>query len=167
MQLNDFSDDEIAGEQKKLYDDFVKKYGIISSATNKRAFNDDSSYCLLCSLENLDDEGKFKGKADMFTKRTIKKYVPVTSVDTATEALAVSLSEKAKVDLEYMSQLTGKSDKDIIDELKGIIFQNPITKEWQNADEYLSGNVREKMHIAETFAEKNTEYHRIDSRPFT
>ena len=125
MQMEDYSDEAIILKQKELnvlYDEFSKKYGIISSQTNKRAFNQDSSYCLLCSLEKLDDEGKFQGKADMFSKRTIKKAQPVTSVDTASEALAVSLSEKAGVDIPFMSQLSGKSEDEIKEELKGIIF---------------------------------------------
>ncbi|MBR4342738.1 MAG: DEAD/DEAH box helicase family protein, partial [Lachnospiraceae bacterium] len=161
MQMDDYSDEAISSKQKELntlYDDFSKKYGIISSQTNKRAFNQDSSYCLLCSLEKLDDEGNFQGKADMFTKRTIKKAQPVTSVDTASEALAVSLSEKAGIDLEYMSKLSGKSQDEITEELKGIIFRNPVSEKWETADEYLSGNVREKLGIARTFAESNPEY---------
>ena len=111
LQLEEYPDTVIKEKQKELntlYDTFSRKYGLINSQTNKRAFNQDSSYCLLCSLEKLDDEGNFKGKADMFRKRTIKKAEVVTSVDTATEALAVSLSEKAKVDLSYMAELTGK-----------------------------------------------------------
>ena len=161
MQMDDYSDEAISSKQKELnilYDDFSKKYGIISSQTNKRAFNQDSSYCLLCSLEKLDDEGNFQGKADMFTKRTIKKAQPVTSVDTASETLAVSLSEKAGIDLEYMSKLSGKPQEVITEELKGIIFKNPVSEKWETADEYLSGNVREKLGIARTFAESNPEY---------
>ena len=161
MQMDDYSDEAISSKQKELntlYDDFSKKYGIISSQTNKRAFNQDSSYCLLCSLEKLDDEGNFQGKADMFTKRTIKKAQPVTSVDTASEALAVSLSEKAGIDLEYMSKLSGKPQDEITEELKGIIFKNPVSEKWETADEYLSGNVREKLGIARTFAESNPDY---------
>ena len=161
MQLEEYSDSAIKGKQaelNQLYDDYSKKYGLINSQGNKRAFSQDSSYCLLCSLEKLDDEGNFKGKADMFTKRTIKKAEIVTSVDTASEALAVSLGEKAKVDLDYMSELTGK-DKDVLtEELRGVIFQNPITDSWETADEYLSGNVREKLAIAETYAENHPEF---------
>ena len=161
FQLEEYPDDMISNKQaelNQLYDDFSKKFGLISSQTNKRAFNQDSSYCLLCSLERLDDEGNFIGKADMFTKRTIKKQEVVTSVDTASEALAVSLSEKAGVDLAYMSQLADKSEEEITKELAGIIFQNPVTEEWETADEYLSGNVREKLSVARTFAENHPEY---------
>ena len=161
FQLEEYPDDMISNKQaelNQLYDDFAKKFGLISSQTNKRAFNQDSSYCLLCSLEKLDDEGNFIGKADMFTKRTIKKQEVVTSVDTASEALAVSLSEKAGVDLAYMSELTGKSGEEITKELAGVIFQNPVTEEWETADEYLSGNVREKLSVARTFAENHPEY---------
>ena len=161
FQLEEYPDDMISNKQaelNQLYDSFSKKFGLISSQTNKRAFNQDSSYCLLCSLERLDDEGNFIGKADMFTKRTIKKQEVVTSVDTASEALAVSLSEKAGVDLAYMSQLAGKSEEEITKELAGVIFQNPVTEEWETADEYLSGNVREKLSVAKTFAENHPEY---------
>ncbi len=161
FQLEEYPEDMIKNKQtelNQLYDDFSKKFGLISSQTNKRAFNQDSSYCLLCSLERLDDEGNFIGKADMFTKRTIKKQEVVTSVDTASEALAVSLSEKAGVDLAYMSQLAGKSGEEITKELAGVIFQNPVTEEWETADEYLSGNVREKLSVARTFAENHPEY---------
>ena len=137
-QLNEYPEDMIKSKQaelNELYDAFSKKYGLINSQTNKRAFNQDSSYCLLCSLEKLDDEGNFKGKADMFSKRTIKKAEVVTSVDTASEALAVSLGERARVDLAYMSELTGKSEEDVAKELAGIIFQNPVTEKWETADE--------------------------------
>jgi N12 class adenine-specific DNA methylase len=161
FQLEEYPEDMIKNKQtelNQLYDDFSKKFGLISSQTNKRAFNQDSSYCLLCSLERLDDEGNFIGKADMFTKRTIKKQEVVTSVDTASEALAVSLGEKAGVDLAYMSQLSGKSEEEITKELAGVIFQNPVTEKWETADEYLSGNVREKLSVARTFAENHPEY---------
>lgn len=130
VQLQEYPDTVIKEKQAELnslYDAFSKKYGLINSQTNKRAFNQDSSYCLLCSLEKLDDEGNFKGKADMFTKRTIKKAEVVTSVDTAAEALAVSLSEKARVDLDYMAELSGKSTDTIKEELTGVIFNNPVT----------------------------------------
>ena len=137
---------------------FSKKYGLINSQTNKRAFNQDSSYCLLCSLEKLDDEGNFKGKADMFTKRTIKRAEVVTSVDTASEALAVSLAEKAKIDLDFMGELTGKDKDTLTEELRGVIFQNPLTDVWETADQYLSGNVREKLAIAATYVENHPEY---------
>ena len=161
MQMEEYSDAAIKGKQQELndrYDVFSKRFGLISSQTNKRAFNQDSSYCLLCSLEKLDDEGKFEGKADMFTKRTIKRAEVVTSVDTATEALAVSLSEKAKVDLPYMAELAGKSEDEITNELSGVIFKNPLTDRWETADEYLSGNVREKLSVARSYAENHPEY---------
>ena len=161
MQMEEYSDAAITAKQQELndrYDDFSKKFGLISSQTNKRAFNQDSSYCLLCSLEKLDDEGKFEGKADMFTKRTIKRAEVVTSVDTASEALAVSLSEKARVDLPYMAELAGKSEDEITDELAGVIFKNPLTDKWETADEYLSGNVREKLSVARNYAENHPEY---------
>ena len=160
-QLNEYPEDMIKSKQaelNELYDAFSKKYGLINSQTNKRAFNQDSSYCLLCSLEKLDDEGNFKGKADMFSKRTIKKAEVVTSVDTASEALAVSLGERARVDLAYMSELTGKSEEDVAKELAGIIFQNPVTEKWETADEYLSGNVREKLATTRIFAENRPEF---------
>ena len=160
-QLNEYPEDMIKSKQaelNELYDAFSKKYGLINSQTNKRAFNQDSSYCLLCSLEKLDDEGNFKGKADMFSKRTIKMAEVVTSVDTASEALAVSLGEKARVDLTYMSELTGKSEEDVAKELAGIVFQNPVTEKWETADEYLSGNVREKLATARVFAENRPEF---------
>ena len=161
VQLEEYPDTVIQEKQAELnslYDAFSKKYGLINSQTNKRAFNQDGSYCLLCSLEKTDEEGKFVGKADMFTKRTIKKAEVVTSVDTATEALAVSLSEKAKVDLDYMAELSGKSVDRIKEELTGIIFQNPVTDKWETADEYLSGNVRDKLETAKTYAENHPEY---------
>ena len=160
-QLNEYPEDMIKSKQaelNELYDAFSKKYGLINSQTNKRAFNQDSSYCLLCSLEKLDDEGNFKGKADMFSKRTIKKAEVVTSVDTASEALAVSLGERARVDLAYMSELTGKSEEEVAKELAGVIFQNPVTEKWETADEYLSGNVREKLATARVFAEIRPEF---------
>lgn len=161
FQLDEYPEEMILNKQaelNQLYDDFSKKFGLINSQTNRRAFNQDSSYCLLCSLENLDDEGNFIGKADMFSKRTIKKQEVVTSVDTASEALAVSLSEKAGVDLVYMSELADKGVEEITKELAGVIFQNPVTEEWETADEYLSGNVREKLSVARTFAENHPEY---------
>lgn len=160
-QLNEYPEDMIKSKQaelNELYDAFSKKFGLINSQTNKRAFNQDSSYCLLCSLEKLDDEGNFKGKADMFSKRTIKKAEVVTSVDTASEALAVSLGERARVDLAYMSELTGKSEEEVAKELAGVIFQNPVTEKWETADEYLSGNVREKLATARVFAENRPEF---------
>ena len=173
LQLEEYPDSAIKEKQAELntlYDAFSKKFGLINSQTNKRVFNQDSSYCLLCSLEKLDDEGNFKGKADMFTKRTIKKAEVVTSVDTASEALAVSLSEKAGIDLDYMAGLlmdkadymdSEKYDKmlgKIKEELTGIIFQNPVTDRWETADEYLSGNVRDKLETAKVYAENHPEY---------
>ena len=161
LQLEDYPDEQIHSRQKQLndlYDSFAKDYGRIYSKTNKRAFHQDSSYCLLCSLEKQDEEGNFLGKADMFTKRTIKKAEVVTSVDTASEALAVSLAEKAVIDFEYMSELSGKDKDTLIDELTGIIFKNPLSEEWETADAYLSGNVRNKLETAETFAKNEPMY---------
>ena len=161
LQLEDYQDEQIHSRQKQLndlYDSFAKDYGRIYSKTNKRAFHQDSSYCLLCSLEKQDEEGNFLGKADMFTKRTIKKAEVVTSVDTASEALAVSLAEKAAIDFEYMSELSGKDKDTLIDELTGIIFKNPLSEEWETADAYLSGNVRNKLEAAETFAKNEPMY---------
>ena len=161
LQLEDYPDEQIHSRQKQLndlYDSFAKDYGRIFSKTNKRAFHQDNSYCLLCSLEKQDEEGNFLGKADMFTKRTIKKAEVVTSVDTASEALAVSLAEKAAIDFEYMSELSGKDKDTLIDELTGIIFKNPLSEEWETADAYLSGNVRNKLEAAETFAKNEPMY---------
>ena len=162
MQMEEFvTDEEIQKQQEKLnqvYDTYTAKYGVIGSNANKRAFSDDSSYCLLCSLEDLNEDGTLKRKADMFTKRTIKKAVAVTSVETATEALALSLNEKAKVDLPYMAQLTGKTEEKITEELVGVIFKNPLTDQWESGDEYLSGNVRHKLNTARTFAENHPEF---------
>ena len=157
LQMWESDDVSIRAEQQKLnrlYDRFTEKYGLINSRGNALAFADDSSYYLLCSLEMLDDEDKtkLKGKADMFTKRTIRQRQSVTSVDTAAEALALSIGEKARVDMAYMSQLTGKSEDDIIDELNGVIFLDPVYSDWQTADEYLSGNVRQKLREAEKAA---------------
>ena len=157
LQMWESDDISIRAEQQKLnrlYDRFTEKYGLINSRGNALAFADDSSYYLLCSLEMLDDEDKtkLKGKADMFTKRTIRQRQSVTSVDTAAEALALSIGEKARVDMGYMSQLTGKSEDDLIDELNGVIFLDPVYGDWQTADEYLSGNVRKKLREAEKAA---------------
>ena len=157
LQMWESDDISIRAEQQRLnrlYDRFTEKYGLINSRGNALAFADDSSYYLLCSLEMLDDEDKtkLKGKADMFTKRTIRQRQSVTSVDTAAEALALSIGEKARVDMAYMSQLTGKSEDDIIDELNGVIFLDPVYGDWQTADEYLSGNVRQKLREAENAA---------------
>ena len=157
LQMWESDDVSIRAEQQRLnrlYDRFTEKYGLINSRGNALAFADDSSYYLLCSLEMLDDEDKtkLKGKADMFTKRTIRQRQSVTSVDTAAEALALSIGEKARVDMAYMSQLTGKSEDDIIEELNGVIFLDPVYGDWQTADEYLSGNVRQKLREAEKAA---------------
>ena len=162
-QTEDWPDSDIKAEQRKLnslYDAFEKKYGRINSRANSAAFGMDSSYFLLTSLEVLDDERNFVRKADMFTKRTIKQKVVVTSVDTASEALALSLAEKAKVDMAYMEDLTGKTEQEIYEDLKGVIFLNPMhsygnetTTKYLTADEYLSGNVREKLQWAKRSAE--------------
>ena len=162
-QTEDYPDADIKAEQEKLnrlYDDFSKKYGLISARANNSAFNSDSSYCLLASLEVLDDEGNFLRKADMFSKRTIKQKVTVQSVDTASEAYALSLAEKARIDMPYMSKLTGKTEQELFEDLKGVIFLNPmhISEEdgkpkYIPADEYLSGNVREKLRWAKRSAE--------------
>ena len=138
--------------------DYTAKFGILNSRANRIAFDQDSSYSLICSLENLDEEGNFKEKAAIFQKRTIKQEKVVTSVDTASEALTVSLSEKAVVDLPYMSELSGKDTKEIVEELRGVIFEDPITGKWETADEYLSGNVREKLKIATSYAETKPEF---------
>ena len=160
-QLEECSDEEVASLQAELtrvYDSFTAKYGLLSSNANKRAFSMDSSYCLLTSLEFLDEKGELKRKADIFTKRTIRRAEPVTSVDTASEALAVSIGEKAKVDIPYMMQLTGETEEEVTEELTGVIFKNPLTDKWEPSDEYLSGNVREKLNIARNFAENHPEY---------
>jgi len=160
-QLEECSDEEVASLQAELnrvYDSFTAKYGLLSSNANKRAFSMDSSYCLLTSLEFLDEKGELKRKADIFTKRTIRRAEPVTLVDTASEALAVSIGEKAKVDIPYMMQLTGKTEEEVTEELTGVIFKNPLTDKWEPSDEYLSGNVREKLNIAKQFAENHSEY---------
>ena len=160
-QMEEGSDEQIIKLQGKLneeYDTFTAKYGLISSNANKRAFSQDSSYCLLTSLEFLDDKGELKRKADIFTKRTIRRAETVTSVDTASEALAVSIGERAGVDLSYMAQLSGKTEEELTEELAGVIFKNPIGEKWEPSDEYLSGNVREKLQIAKQFAEDHPEY---------
>ena len=160
-QMTEESDEQITQLQGKLneeYDTFTAKYGLLSSNANKRAFSQDSSYCLLTSLEFLDDKGELKRKADIFTKRTIRRAETVTSVDTASEALAVSIGERAGVDLAYMSQLSGKTEEELTEELAGVIFKNPIGEKWESSDEYLSGNVREKLRIAKQFAENHPEY---------
>ena len=160
-QLHDGSDAEVQllqNELKQQYTAFKAQYGLINSTANKRAFRQDSSYCLLASLEILDEEKNLKRLADIFTKRTIRKPEPVTSVDTPGEALALSIGEKAKVDVPFMAQLCGKPEQEITDELAGAIFRNPVTQQWETSDEYLSGNVREKLATAETFAANHAEY---------
>lgn len=162
-QTEDYPDDLIHTEQEnlnRLYDSFTKQYGLINSRGNYLAFASDESYFLLCSLEVLDDEGNFKRKADMFTKRTIKPHREITSVETASEALALSIGEKARVDLPYMEQLTGKPKEEIIKDLQGVIFRIPATEpaQYVTADEYLSGNVRAKLITAEAAAKENPEF---------
>ena len=156
-QLEDFPDADIAAKQAELnaaYDAFSAKYGLLNDRKNGRLFEDDSSYYLLCSLENLDENGKLKSKADMFTKRTIRPERAVTHVDTPAEALAVSIGEKGKVDLPYMAELLGTPEDfgRITEELRGVIFQDPSDQNWKTADEYLSGNVRNKLQIAKLAA---------------
>ena len=161
LQTEDYPEENIKVSQAKLnriYDSFVKKYGIINSRGNRLAFEADSSYYLLCSLEVMDSEGRFVRKADMFNKRTIKAYKEITSVDTANEALIVSLSEKASVDLEYMSKLTNKTQEELIKELENVIYKVPMEdNKYVTADEYLSGNVREKLKLAEALVETQPE----------
>lgn len=163
LQTDDYPDSAILSAQERLntlYDDFTKKYGLLNARANRLAFADDSSYCLLCSLEIVGENGELKRKADMFTKRTIKPHIKVTSVSTASEALAVSIGEKARVDMDFMCELTGKTEQELFEELKGVIFLNPeYTNEYGNnerylpADEYLSGNVRKKLELARRTAE--------------
>ena len=161
-QMDGFISDETIrqtqAELNTLYDGFTAKYGLINSRANALAFAEDSSYYLLCSLEELDEDKNLKRKADMFTRRTIRAHEAVTSVDTASEALALSISEKACVDMEYMSKLTGRSQEELINELNGVIFLDPVRGEWQTADEYLSGNVRQKLREAEQAAQDSPGY---------
>lgn len=167
-QTENYSDDEIKAQQAKLntlYDNYTKKYGLINSRGNALAFSEDSSYFLLCSLEVLDEYGELERKADMFTKRTIRAKHEVTKVDTADEALAVSLAEKAKIDIAFMEKLSGKTEQQLYEDLHGVIFLNPeheISPEYEpkylTADEYLSGNVREKLSQAEQFSKDSSEY---------
>lgn len=168
LQSEDYPDEEIKAEQAKLnavYDTYVKKYGHINSRANKSAFGDDSSFALLSALEIIGNEGDFERKADIFFKRTIMPHKPVTQVDTASEALAVSIGEKAIIDMEYMKRLTGKEEDEIFNDLKGVIFLNPLYNgnddnqvKYFMADEYLSGNVREKLAIAKKFAEADSSF---------
>ena len=172
MQTADYPDYEVEKEQQKLnelYDTFSKKYGLINSRANVSAFSQDSSFALLSALEVLDENGELERKADMFTKRTIKPHTPVTSVDTASEALAVSMGEKAQVDMEYMCSLTGKTEEEVYQELKGVIFLNPVygyggsdEQKYLMADEYLSGNVRKKLAWAKKSAEVYPEDYKIN-----
>lgn len=160
-QLHDGTDAEVEllqGKLKDQYKRFTAQYGLINSTANKRAFRQDSSYCLLASLEILDEDQNLKRLADIFAKRTIRKPEPVTSVDTPSEALALSIGEKAKVDVPFMAELCGKTEQEVTEELAGVIFRNPVTQAWVTADEYLSGNVREKLATAETFAANHPEY---------
>ncbi|NLK37996.1 MAG: DEAD/DEAH box helicase family protein, partial [Epulopiscium sp.] len=161
-QLEDYSEETIREEQESLnllYDNFTEKYGLINSRGNSLAFSDDNSYYLLCSLEDVDENGNLKAKADMFNKRTIKKRMTINSVDTASEALALSIAEKTKVDMEYMGKLTGLSEEQLASDLRGVIFCLPTLLEsnhpanYVTADEYLSGNVREKLHTAKLAAQ--------------
>ena len=172
LQTDDFPDSSIKSEQNKLnyiYDSFTKKYGLLNSRANRLVFSDDSSYCLLCSLEIIGENGELKRKADMFTKRTIKPHVKVTAVSTASEALAVSIGEKARVDMPFMCELTGKSEQEIFEELKGVIFLNPeYTSEYGHeekyltSDEYLSGNVKQKLELAKRTAKLYPEDYNIN-----
>lgn len=165
-QTEDYPDEEIKAQQAKLnalYDAFTRKYGLINFRGNAIAFDQDSSYFLLCSLEILDEDRNLKRKADLFTKRTIRSHRPAEKVDTAVEALALSIGEKARVDMEYMSRLTGKDEENLFSDLKGVVFLNPNYKEGVNekylpADEYLSGNVRQKWAIAKAKAEQDPQY---------
>ena len=160
-QLHDGTDAEVEllqGKLKDQYKRFTAQYGLINNTANKRAFRQDGSYCLLASLEILDEDKNLKRLADIFTKRTIRKPEPVTSVDTPSEALALSIGEKAKVDVPFMAELCGKTEQEVTEELAGVIFRNPVTQAWVTADEYLSGNVREKLATAETFAANHPEY---------
>ena len=162
LQTEDYPEENIKVAQAKLnrmYDNYVKKYGIINSRGNRLAFEADSSYYLLCSLEVMDSEGRFVRKADMFSKITIKAYKEITSVDTANEALIVSLSEKASVDLEYMSKLTNKTQEELVKELDGIIYKLPMeNNKYVTSDEYLSGNIREKLKMAEASVGMHPEF---------
>ena len=160
-QVENIDDEGLKQYQEVLnteYDTYTKKYGLLSSAGNRNAFKEDANYPLLLSLENLDDDGNLVSKADLFTKRTISRYEPVTSCETSNEAMILSLNEKAQIDLEYMSQLCGKSEETMIEDLKGIIYQDPKTKRWQTKDEYLSGNIKEKLSMAQYYAENDEKW---------
>jgi len=173
LQTEDYPDSEIKAEQERLnrlYDTFSGKYGLINSRANTSAFSQDSSFSLLSALEIIGEDGELERKADMFSKRTIKPHTPVTSVDTASEALAVSLGEKATIDMDYMMELSGKSENEIFEDLKGVIFLNPLYEygnsyepKYLMADEYLSGNVREKLKIAKNSAELYPEDYKVNA----
>ena len=161
LQTDNASEEEIKQEQLRLnslYDSFTKNYGIINSRANEKAFDEDSSYYLLCSLEIINENKQFVRKADMFTKRTIKPHKPVTEVNNSVDALILSISEKAKVDMEYMSNLTGKTEQELVKDLVGSIYKDPMKEIYVTADEYLSGNVREKLKIAKEFAKNDSKY---------
>lgn len=172
LQTEDYPDSEIKAEQERLnrlYDTFSGKYGLINSRANTSAFSQDSSFSLLSALEIIGEDGELERKADMFSKRTIKPHTPVTFVDTASEALAVSLGEKATIDMDYMMELSGKSENEIFEDLKGVIFLNPLYEygnsyepKYLMADEYLSGNVREKLRIAKNSAELYPEDYKVN-----
>ena len=172
LQTEDYPDSEIKAEQERLnrlYDTFSGKYGLINSRANTSAFSQDSSFSLLSALEIIGEDGELERKADMFSKRTIKPHTPVTSVDTASEALAVSLGEKATIDMDYMMELSSKSENEIFEDLKGVIFLNPLYEygnsyepKYLMADEYLSGNVREKLRIAKNSAELYPEDYKVN-----
>ena len=172
LQTEDYPDSEIKAEQERLnrlYDTFSGKYGLINSRANTSAFSQDSSFSLLSALEVIGEDGELEHKADMFSKRTIKPHTPVTSVDTASEALAVSLGEKATIDMDYMMELSGKSENEIFEDLEGVIFLNPLYEygnayepKYLMADEYLSGNVREKLRIAKNSAELYPEDYKVN-----
>ena len=172
LQTEDYPDSEIKAEQERLnrlYDTFSGKYGLINSRANTSAFSQDSSFSLLSALEIIGEDGELERKADMFSKRTIKPHTQVTSVDTASEALAVSLGEKATIDMDYMMELSGKSENEIFEDLKGVIFLNPLYEygnsyepKYLTADEYLSGNVREKLKIAKNSAELYPEDYKVN-----
>lgn len=172
LQTEDYPDSKIKAEQERLnrlYDTFSGKYGLINSRANTSAFSQDSSFSLLSALEIIGEDGELERKADMFSKRTIKPHTPVTSVDTASEALAVSLGEKATIDMDYMMELSGKSENEIFEDLKGVIFLNPLYEygnsyepKYLMADEYLSGNVREKLKIAKNSAELYPEDYKVN-----
>lgn len=160
-ELQDYDDENTSNLRNKLnavYDKFTAKFGILSSKTNKSLFREDDTAPLLLALENIDKDGNLESKSDIFTKRTIQPYTTIDHTDTAVEALAVSISEKGRVDVDYMAQLCGTTEEDIVSELKGVIFENPVTNKYENADEYLSGNVKEKLKIAKDYAQFDSKF---------